>query len=281
MNKAHTTYMHELLIWADGGLGNRLRPLLSCMSIVENTNTKLIVVWRYTRTCQINLESLFSLKSRDENNVVKNHFVYMTNPNTPSQIRDVGLPINISYHADKIDEFVGNSDVLINTPYWLKSKYIDYSQFPRIFHSILLPETVTQCLEIKRQHNVDKTVIGCHLRSTDLHNPTKLKQITHMFEIQNQQRFFICADNENTEELCRGYSNVIIIDKTSYVKLHNEENTSWSRNCLRDEISVKQALIDLCVLSMCDISDNSYHTIPESTFLDVARKVAGWEKYLS
>ena len=90
-------------------------------------------------------------------------------------------------------------------------------------------------------------------------------------------QFFICTDNENVDKMFDNVSNVIKLEKQSYTKLYDDRK-SWRLNCLRDDDSVKDALIDLCILSMCNTENNNYHTIPDSTFLDVSRKISGWER---
>lgn len=270
--------MVELCVWCNGGLGNRLRPLLSIISILKNIPTKvnLVVVWKYNRTCQIRLEKLFQLKATNEETVNLDDYMFMGNPNTRQQFTCNGLPIKDIYHTNNIDKLFENN-LLINTPHWLKSKYIDTSLYPSIFRSLLHKDTIASCLDIKNKYNIDKTVIGCHLRSTDLHNIPKLNEIIEKIRLNIDQKYFICADNEDTENIFRNYKNVVIIKKKSYVQLYNSNNSNFRRNYVRDELSVQEALIDLCILSMCNTSDDAYHTIPESTFLDVSRKISTWE----
>lgn len=274
-----TTQETELLIWCDGGLGNRLRPLLSAMNIVNNSNNKknIVIVWRYTRMCEIMIDKLFNLKSLDELTVNYDHYTMLANPNTSNQFTSNGITqiTQPTLHIDKLDTII-NKNILINTPHWLNSTYLDKKHYPKIFRNILYDETVILCLSIKKKLCIDKNVIGCHLRSTDLQNASKLNKIIDKIKENQQQRYFVCSDNENTEKLFYHLKNVVIIKKQSYVTM-KIANKGFHKNCLRDELSVQEALIDLCIMSMCDITNNSYHTIPESSFLDVARNISGWE----
>jgi hypothetical protein len=269
--------------WLDGGLGNRLRPLLSMLSIMKNSphTITLNIVWRFNCTCNIHLNMLFDLCSIDESLIEPKEYTYLVKPYNINQILSVGLPIHTSYPVESFDKLLDNNvNHIINTPYWLTSKYVNVKQFPEIFCSILYEDTKTLCLDLKRRYNIGKHIFGCHLRATDLNNPIKMRSIMRNIRNQPNQSFFVCSDNKEIEEECKHLGNVILIENKSYVKRNDEHIIKWNRNCLRDEKSVKDALVDLCILSMCDIDNNDYHTIPESTFLDIARSIRGWEIYI-
>lgn len=75
--------MVELCVWCNGGLGNRLRPLLSVMSMINNISTKtnVVIIWKYNRTCQIKLENLFQLKATNEEKLHYLDHIFLGNPN--------------------------------------------------------------------------------------------------------------------------------------------------------------------------------------------------------
>ena len=276
----------EIIVWAEGGLGNRLRPLLSTLSIVKN-NRKYTsrIVWRDTRVCKIKLQSILKIDGKmecDYSIIVFDNYSLLCNPNTVEQKVTCGIAGSIqSFDLRNIANCTNNNtNIIVLTPFWLNHPDCNRRDFPSLFRSLILDKHYSLFLYWKNRLNLDNTVIGCHLRGTDLLDMNKAKQIINMIKKDDNtnHRYFVCSDMESLESEFSDCKHVMTFPKQSYVK-ENTENKGWVRNCLRDSESVEEGLIDMCLLSVCCTEDNRYHTYPNSTFLDVARSICGFERF--
>ena len=105
----------------------------------------------------------------------------------------------------------------------------------------------------------------------------RINQIINLILSETDKSFFVCSDMEEYEMLFSNASHVKTLRKSSYVKKQNDQLGKWENNILRDENSVVDGLIDMCLLSFCDTSNPNYHSFVGSTFLDVAQSISGWE----
>lgn len=277
-----------IVYYFDGGLCNRLRPLLSLYS---ESNEPLNIIWPDSQGCaceankilkNVNIVNNMNLDEFDEiySENPRHHIESLVTKTKPANTfwrKDI-LKHKVVYSNKEVN--VSNSEkkcLVLKYPFFLKKT--DFKKIPEAFSNVILEKILYNALDLKKSLNLNDDVIGCHLRATDLSNSIKLKNIINLIKIKHSTRFFICSDNQNVEHQFDEIDNVITYHKNSYVKM-NSGNTGWHKNCLRDEVQVYEAIIDICLLSFCNISDNSYHTVPESTFIDTARNVKGWENFI-
>ena len=153
---------------------------------------------------------------------------------------------------------------------------MNVSSFPILFKKLVKDSLIDEIMSTKLTLNLNTSVIGCHLRGTDLHNENAINRVKEKINEDKEKLLFICSDEQEIEEEFKMNRRTILNPKSSYVKL-NSAKRGWGNNCLRDSESVKEALKDMCLLSFCNIQNNDYHTYPTSTFLHISRLISGWE----
>jgi len=273
-----------LIIALNGGLGNRLRPLLSAISMLENIDYKLRIFWIRNRTCDIDYEEIFEENDKISqislNEILELQpyvgFKYYNSLNQYLNLFKNNLRFNVD-DKSKIDFLINSKEnIFIDHNNIIPSSFLNTSLFPKIFKIILKKSIVNEIFKLKCNLNLNKSIFGCHLRGTDVYHVKKINLVIKKINDNKNYKFFICSDMEDLENKVKNNDNVVIHSKNSYVKLQNNKR-NWKYNCLRDSESVIEAITDLSLLSFCNIENNDYHSYPVSTFLHVSRLISGWE----
>jgi hypothetical protein len=277
--------MKNLINCNDGGLGNRLLPMLSSLIIAKKTGYNYRSFWQKNRTCDIDLEKLFNLEklhpiTLEEICETKPHITKIKNLQTKKYVRDtLYKPENNSGFFDlskDFDELIKKGkDVYFDFHHVIPSASNDRSLFPKEFSNILRQDIKTKILKLKEDLGLDKNTIGAHIRGTDVRG-LKITKVIERIKKNQTSNFFICSDEKEFEDELKGRSNVAMCPKQHYVEKFDDKNT-FRRNCNRSEDQVMGALIDLACLSFCDLSDGGYHSRAQSTFLYSAKIISGWE----
>jgi hypothetical protein len=284
----------SLIISANGGLGNRLRPLLSAISITNHLKHYVIkVLWCKNITCDTYYNTLFtneniSIIEIDEVCALKPHIGFI-DYNELKSYQDIlkkdGNNSGVFNVKDKqaIDNLLcNNKNIFIDENNFISSSFVNSHLYPQIFYSILKKDIRDNILNIIHTLQLDKSVIGSHLRGTDVLDRNRVNSISNkILNNNNNQNYFICSDMEELECKFQSCKHIIMHNKNAFVKTtHAEKNVVPGWNFLRDEDSVIDALTDICCLSFCNITNNDYHSYPESTFLEIAKIINGWENII-
>ena len=150
----------------------------------------------------------------------------------------------------------------------------------QIRHWRLNKDVAAAIKQFVNKHNIDQSVIGVHMRKTDNYNIDE----EHWFEYvrdRPHQRFFVCSDEQSTEQRFGELPNVIVHEKTHYVEklqdgpwrqaaLTDPDGRVFPNNVNRGRESVIQAWIDLHILSWTSMAD----TTKKSSFAQLARWIA-------
>lgn len=274
-----------MILLLNSGLCNRLRPMLSLLSIDDKTK----MFWINNESCKCNPEDLFinikwaefptqeyHILSHDQEKWFKT--ISYQNHNCPSFTEIYTNAKEFKTYNGKEINLTLPDNILVTSVFWLK--HANFQSFPKIFKNIIKPEIIDTALKFINTNCISTKVIGCHIRMTDIYSmyssqiTNKLNNIVHIIKTTPSQKYFICSDDEQTERELSKYENVLIYPKKEYSQKKNK-NASWKRNCDRSKQSIIDALIDLAILSCCDLDKNT-HTHPQSSFLDTARKIKGW-----
>ena len=287
-----------------GGLGNRLGPILSGVSVNEKVNARIRFFWGQDETCDIPFGRLFdsSLTSLSVEEIceIKPYLFLQTGnimnffpelqkkmiggKNYSGEVRKFG-PRRDLLAQEALQKLRGGESVFVDTSHPLRLKECDFSHFPRIFSEIISGELLSEALKIKDKLGLNKNVIGCHMRGTDkgqrLDNKGRIdvwRGVLAAAEANKDKKFFVCSDEKRYEDKVAHCKNIIKFDKTSYPTLIKQrtDNRSWQRNIHRGEQSVVEALMDMCCLSFCDLS-NAQLAPRRTTFVGTARLISGWE----
>lgn len=127
------------------------------------------------------------------------------------------------------------------------------------------PEILARVRGFIKEHRIDRSVTGLHVRATDAQYKEHLWHESRRLVEDGTRRFFLCSDEEQVERELGHLDNVIVLPKTHYVE--KREPGPWRipprdglahhcYNVRRTRESVIDALADLLVLSRTDILPN-------------------------
>ena len=247
-------------------------------------NYKIRVFWVKNRTCEIDYNKLFNDKYSTieiEEVCDLKPFIGFIDSNNLKKYQNILKQNNSGCFNTKdkkaIDSLlINNRNIFIDENNFISSSYINHLLYPKIFSSILKKDIYNNIIVIKNDLQLNKSIIGCHLRGSDEFHINKINSIFYKIKNDSKNTFFLCSDMEMLESEFLKNKNVLVHNKKSYVK-KNCDNNEWVQNCLRDETSVIEALSDICCLSFCNIDNDEYHSYPVSTFLEIARVINGWD----
>lgn len=272
--------MKKMFIFSDGGLGNRLNSLLGGLIAAEITNSTPIICWPINNWCGCDFKDLFETDYEIRNDNIHTIFAedqrhYLIHDNQTSH-----KLINVYEHT-------------LDNVYKLKNEFTDivyfHNKIPSYFSQQQIFENIKK-LRIKadikqatinfcKSHNVNKNTKGIHLRKTDHGRQLDSEQIFSQIQKDRKHGYFVCSDDQATEEQFNTLKNVCVLPKTSYVeklvdgdwhtKIADTEGRIFPYNVNRSAQSVIEAFADLLILSRTTISVRN-----KSSFL-------GWAKLYS
>ncbi|MBF0544777.1 MAG: hypothetical protein HQM08_10105 [Candidatus Riflebacteria bacterium] len=276
--------MSKILIYCDGGLGNRYNALISGISAAELFNCRPDIYWPVNNWCeaeysdifgnnvQIHTSNLIDLKKDAPSWLVLSHDL--------RNAEYLGVPFLSAYGFSTEAEFTDfclkdGRDVFLYPALilpWISQERLRTVARGLPFH----PDLVAAADKFVKE-SFSGEFYGLHLRRTDLvlgYSDAEVKEI--ILEHKDRQ-FFVCSDSEESEKAAAQYSNVRVRNKMSYVE-RQDEKKNWSditldtskrayhSNVRRNAQGVRDALVDLLILSQSIIVGKS-----ASTFMNVAR----------
>lgn len=278
--------MKNIYIYCDGGFGNRFNSLVCGLSICLKTGFKPIIVWPLTNWCRSKFNTLFDT---DLEVLEENLRYFETNLQDYEFLMHGNfLNFNASVHhphsfgsLETISEFcvstpkqkiVYNNDTLL--PYLSEDKIIDVIKGVE-FNS----ELVDQANNFINA-NLGESFTGVHLRNTDFYDTHKpnFDQIFNQVSGNKDTKYFVCSDDEELENKFNQLKNVFVYPKTSYVEkltddgewrsvIIDDTGVEYSFNVERSDESVRQAIVDLYILSKSDIIKTSNSSFLQTAFL--------------
>ena len=268
-------------ILCDGGLGNRLSVLVGGLILARQYDLTPVIAWPENNWCGAGFHDLFDNTSW----IVTNHNVFQVfehNLDCIFIIHENQTHFKLDrchgHSLDSIQQAASQSGDLVY--YHNKiSAYFTQDQIIQELGTLLVSSHVTKCVQDFCQVNgIDNTVAGLHLRKTENSN---LNEESLYQQVLNTpaQRYFVCSDDEITQERFALLPNVCARSKTSYVEklipgdwyasTTDTDGRQTKYNISRNKQSVIEALVDMLILSRTWIRP----TI-KSSFLNFARYFA-------
>lgn len=254
--------MKNLYIHCDGGFGNRFNTLIVGLQIARTGNFNPIISWAYTNSCRASFDDIFENK-------------FKVVPSRLEEYSDSFSKYELVMHENQL-----NWNAQIRSPYsfstidQIVSYYNNSTKDNLLYFNNLIPNykdidlSIISNLKFKSDYyklaNVDKEYIGVHLRSTDVPpGSIDYNKIFNLIKEDTTTFYFVCSDNKDLETKFDQLDNVFINPKTSYVKkideskewrvhrgqIKDERNKNLSFNVERSSQSVKEAIVDLIILS--------------------------------
>lgn len=270
--------MKKLIIFCDGGLGNRLGVLIGGILTAKKLNRIPVICWPENTWCGCSFNDIFDSKYQIINLSINE--LFSKNINNKFILHENQTNINIKYYhhtIDTINLLKNNNDTTI---------IYYHNSIPVYFNDTEVLNTLKEfdinvniknkvenfCLE----KSIDINTKGIHLRKTDFHHFINEDEIYSHIVATPNIRYFLCSDSLETEEKFNILNNVIINLKNHYVEKFKEgswndviidnEGRHFNFNVNRTKDSVIEGFIDLLILSKTTIIVETH-----STFLKFAK----------
>lgn len=274
----------NIYIYCDGGFGNRFNVLLSGLYLAEQINHEPIIIWQPNNWCGAELNDLFSNEFSLLNNF--NRFEFFKQSIT-ALIHENQFGQSIDFQDPRQFDSIETVKKYIQTkpyqpiiyftniiPQWVDMNYVCLNLLPKLKFQDDIILSANSVLK-----SVQQDYYGIHLRMTDFaqRDDSNVVRYYEFAKSQPDRLFFVCSDDPKVEQHFAELSNVFTNTKTSYVgKLVKDQewnygitdsnNNYFNFNVDRSKQSVKEAIVDLIILSRSTI----LNTNPTSTFLQTA-----------
>lgn len=276
--------MPNLIIYCDGGFGNRYNALISGLVAADILGYKAEICWPTNNWCEAEYSDLFegTTTVRTENLIdfVGDAHNYLVLSHDLRNAEYLSVPFVSAYGFTSESEFAeycrnDGRDVFFYpalVPSWISPEklYLVAAKFP--FHIELI-----EAAESFINENFHGYFYGIHLRRTDLVLGYSDAEVGEIVTGHPDHLFFICSDSADSEKSAAQYPNVRVHVKHSYVDRQigdkgwtditlDTSKRAYYSNIRRNAQSVRDAVVDLLILSRSVIVGKT-----SSTFMNVAR----------
>lgn len=270
--------MKNLIIFCDGGLGNRLGALIGGVLTAKQLNREPIICWPENTWCGCSFDDLFESVA----NVIQLDINTLFNKHKTSPFliheNQTKLDINQLYpNKANIDTLIeSEEDIIIYYHNSIPEHYSETSVL-EVLSQLQIKNTIKKAVsEYCIERNINETLFGIHFRKTDFQFFLNEDDVYNHIKSKPDDRFFICSDSLETEEKFSILDNVSSYPKNNYVKKLAEgswnnlttdnEGRSMTFNVNRSKESVIEGFIDMLILSKTNIIVDSH-----SSFLKFAK----------
>lgn len=251
--------MKKISIFCNGGLSNRLNALVGGLYLADKVKAEVEIYWPLNNWCDCPLESLitnFKTINKDLGDLFKTNDITLY----ISHISSDTIP---TYHPNQMNEldYTDHTNIAFNSSV-IPDFLLETSKAVEIIKLWNISENVLDIVIpfIKNNH-IDSTVLGVHLRKTDMSMQYDDNQVEEFISGNMDKRFLVCSDNPETENKLKKHNNVIVYEKEHYVE-KIDPTQDWSDNLYRSRESIIQAFVDMILLSRTTLTI----TNPISTF---------------
>lgn len=270
--------MQTIYIYCDGGFGNRYNALIGGLQLAVWTGRAPKIIWNTNNWCGAEFNALFnselSIIEFDHTTFFNQDLAYIIHENQFKLTSFYRHPD--SFTQSEITDYIQNSSKNI---FYCHNSLAKFTNNSTIVETVLpiIPfkaDLIKQASDIINKHGEE--YIGVHLRKTDF-CPTFDETIIRDAIVDNPQvKFFICSDEQETENFYTQYHNVFLHNKSQYVEklvdgtwnsyIVDQLGNPFPFNVNRSQQSVLDAVIDLLLLSRSNILS----TDMRSRFLQIA-----------
>ena len=270
--------MKKLIVFCDGGLGNRLGVLIGGILTAQKLNRTPILCWPENTWCgcsfddlftseydsiNLNINDLFSQNLKNKFMIHENQTTFQLEQYSPN-LENIELLKNVEddtivYYHNSIPSYFNQEEVLI------------------ILNKFKIKQDIKNKVnDFCKHNNIDSNTLGIHFRKTDFQHFLNEEETFEYIKSNPEINYFICSDSLETEEKFVILDNVIRYSKDYYVEklkkglwndlITDNEGRDFNFNINRSKESVIEGFIDLLILSKTNIIIESH-----STFLKFAQ----------
>lgn len=261
--------MNSITSYASGGLCNRLLPLASCLSYARRKGIKPIICWEKTFSCYADYHDLFEEGDVEviDKNQLKEKIDTLFLINVPDVYQDFTLYGNPSlkelYEDDAVKKYpisLFSDDKYENCCVYANS-FVEYIDTTEASKSALMSLRIKKELQDKvddfvGENGINKEWISIHARGTDF-ALSKLSDYVSLIQNLTKEnprvKIFFCSDEPTWEQEVKNRypNNIVFYKKSASISILDTNRKTWINNTFRSTDQVKEALIDLSLLSRC------------------------------
>lgn len=277
---------NQLMIFCDGGIGNRINSLISGLAIARHFKLAFCVYWPENNWCQASFGDIFKNQLPTSKLSISNlskklgGAIVLLHDDIASKSLEVEF--NSAYQYSSMQDF---ADKVLNA-----EKNIFY--YPAVMPQwIPLDLCLLELKSLAFTDYIAQSVIdfvngmlkapfhGLHLRRTDLNVGLNDHEVINLVRRHPTETFFVCSDDPEAEGIASAHSNVVMRTKTSHVDKKNSANGWLAQstdddgrvyygNIQRGKDAVIEGVIDMLILAQSQIAGYS-----GSTFQRMARLI--------
>ena len=274
--------MRNIKILCDGGLGNRLNALIGGLVLAETLQARPKVFWPVNNWCGCSYGDLFSGSLEVANKGIRH--VFNLNPDSAYliHVNQINAPLRTVLKQTRegwAQLQTLNADVVYyhdSIPDW-----ITRDQMLKVLSSLpIQSEIAGKALDFCGCNSIHAGTWGLQFRMTDYSShPLFKKDLAEFYRyvsLDKGARYYVCSDDQATEDAFSALDNVCAYPKTSYVQKYraggwndriiDDEGRESNFNVNRPRQSVIEAFIALLILSRTRLAFDS-----PSTFLSYAK----------
>lgn len=249
-------------ILCDGGLGNRLSGLIGGMITAQALKANCVISWPVNNWCGCEFDDLFESQGIMHNKLTVNDLLLPDNRNYIIHENQTQQKLVKCFaHALTSLEQLGTT---VEDVVYYHNKLMPYhDQNSVIEHLSKLPIKISVLGKVKQfcdQNQINSHTIGLHLRKTENRS---LDDTFLLEEVRTNvhKKYFVCSDDQATEQKFSQFSNVVVNAKSEYVAkmthgdwyetLVDSNGRPTKYNIQRSRQSVIEAFEDMLILSRC------------------------------
>jgi hypothetical protein len=256
----------SITIFCDGGLGNRLGSLVGGLLVANRLNiTNIEICWPANNWCGCYFQDLFANTEFSISTATINE-IFVANTGRAFLVHEnqtaAELGIQLPQSADSLNHLTQISN---NVVYYHNkiAPYMEAELVTQLANTLKPVDSIQQQVQqFCQTHKIDRSCIGLHLRKTENYRLDDHK-LFRKVSANCGQKYFVCSDDQDTEQKFCTLPNVVSFKKTSYVeKLVDGEwlaetvdadGRRYNYNINRPQQSVIEAFVDMLILSQTTI----------------------------
>lgn len=269
------------VVMCDGGLSNRLNALIFALILRHRYGQRWVLNWPRNSWCGAAFGKLFEIDLPVYEHPI-NHFkrheqqylLVMHENQCDFDARRVIINKGLTGYADYQALLNGNTDVFYFNS--LIPSFVSFEDMRLGLSGLRIEPGLRRRAEtFCKQHQIDATVLGLHIRKTDFGTSVNDDELFNI-AASSPLRFFVCSDDRGVNERFSRLPNCCVFEKSFFPNKADvtKDWLQWGKdaegrvfpfNIDRSEESVLEGLIDLLILSRTTLVKTS-----GSTFLAMA-----------
>lgn len=272
---------NQLMIFCDGGIGNRINSLISGLAIARHFNLTFCVYWPENNWCQAGFEDIFknqfalSKKSIKDLTGQLSEAVVLLHDEIASNKLEVEF--NSAYQYASTEDFhekVLKSGRQVFYYPALMPEWIPFESIKAELKTLIFTDYIVNTVNKFVVETIKKPFHGLHLRRTDLNVGLNDHEVINLVQRNPNETFFVCSDDPVAEAIASAHPNVFARPKNHHVGKKNadaewlaasedDDGRIYYGNINRGKEAVIEGAIDMLILAHSQIIGYSGSTFQQ------------------